>query len=64
MVVVPPFYIATDEELKWLRDYVEQEGHLYMLFHSGFADPPPKKIMFFQAGGCATGTRCFFNRGM
>jgi beta-galactosidase len=38
VLVVPGFYIATDEQLAWLRDYAAAGGHLILGIRSGVAD--------------------------
>ncbi|PRY68400.1 beta-galactosidase [Glaciihabitans tibetensis] len=38
VLVVPGFYIATDEQLVWLRDYAAAGGHLVLGIRSGVAD--------------------------
>ncbi len=38
IIVVPPLYIAGDELLGKLADFVEQGGHLVLSFKSGFCD--------------------------
>jgi len=38
LIVVPPLYIAGDELLKRLSDYVRAGGHLVMAFKSGFCN--------------------------
>jgi len=38
VIVVPPLYVASDEQLKRLSDYVHGGGHLVVAFKSGFAN--------------------------
>jgi beta-galactosidase len=38
VLVVPGFYIATDEQLTWLREYAAAGGHLVLGIRSGVAD--------------------------
>ena len=38
MVIIPSLYIATDELLEEINQYVENGGHVIMQFKSGFAD--------------------------
>jgi beta-galactosidase len=38
ILVVPGFYIATDEQLTWLREYAAAGGHLILGIRSGVAD--------------------------
>ena len=38
VIVVPPLYIASDELLTRLRDYVKSGGHLVLAFKSGFCN--------------------------
>jgi beta-galactosidase len=38
LVIVPALYIASDEVLKKISDYVEKGGHVVMQFKSGFCD--------------------------
>ena len=38
LVLVPPLYIASDELLRRLADYVKGGGHVLLAFKSGFAD--------------------------
>ncbi|HYA49160.1 MAG TPA: beta-galactosidase trimerization domain-containing protein, partial [Burkholderiales bacterium] len=38
LVLVPPLYVASDELLGRLADYVKGGGHVLMAFKSGFAD--------------------------
>jgi len=38
LIVAPPLYIASDELLKRLSDYVRAGGHLVMAFKSGFCN--------------------------
>jgi beta-galactosidase len=38
VIVVPPLYVASDEVLKKLVDYVRNGGHLVMSFKSGFTN--------------------------
>lgn len=38
VLVAPPLYVASDELLKRLADYVRNGGHLVLAFKSGFAD--------------------------
>jgi beta-galactosidase len=38
VIVVPPLYIASDDLLNRLADYVHQGGHLVMAFKSGFCN--------------------------
>jgi beta-galactosidase len=38
MIVVPPLYIASDDLLNKLVDYVHQGGHVVMAFKSGFCN--------------------------
>lgn len=38
LIVVPPLYIATDEQLNRIDNYVKQGGNLLLLFKSGFCD--------------------------
>jgi beta-galactosidase len=38
VIVVPPLYVASDELLNQLSDYVKKGGHVVMSFKSGFTD--------------------------
>lgn len=38
LVIIPALYIASDELLKKISDYVENGGHVIMQFKSGFCD--------------------------
>ncbi|PWD51358.1 beta-galactosidase [Serinibacter arcticus] len=38
VLVVPGFYIATDAQLDWLREYAAAGGHLVLGIRSGYAD--------------------------
>jgi beta-galactosidase len=38
VIVVPPLYVASDELLERLSEYVRNGGHLVMAFKSGFTD--------------------------
>ena len=38
VLVVPGFYVASDEQLDWLRDYAAHGGHLLLGIRSGYAD--------------------------
>jgi beta-galactosidase len=38
LILVPPLYVASDELLRRLSDYVKSGGHLLMSFKSGFTD--------------------------
>ncbi len=38
LVIIPSLYIATDELLEKINQYVENGGHVIMQFKSGFAD--------------------------
>jgi beta-galactosidase len=38
VIVVPPLYVASDELLERLSEYVRSGGHLVMAFKSGFTD--------------------------
>jgi beta-galactosidase len=38
LILVPPLYVASDELLGRLSDYVKNGGHVLMAFKSGFAD--------------------------
>ena len=38
VVVVPPLYVASDEQLNRLSDYVRDGGHLVVAFKSGFTN--------------------------
>jgi len=38
LVIIPSLYIATDELLEKINQYVEKGGHVIMQFKSGFAD--------------------------
>src|ERR1044072_9387571 len=38
VIVVPPLYVASDQLLKQLSDYVKNGGHVVMSFKSGFTD--------------------------
>ncbi|SKC66283.1 beta-galactosidase [Krasilnikoviella flava] len=37
-LVVPGFYVASDEQLDWLRDYAAAGGHLVLGIRTGYAD--------------------------
>ncbi|PTL71210.1 beta-galactosidase [Rathayibacter caricis DSM 15933] len=37
-LVVPGFYIASDEQLDWLREYAHAGGHLLLGIRTGYAD--------------------------
>lgn len=37
-LVVPGFYVATESELDWLRDYAAAGGHLVLGIRTGYAD--------------------------
>lgn len=39
VLVVPGFYVASDDQLDWLRDYAAAGGHLVLGIRSGYADP-------------------------
>jgi beta-galactosidase len=38
MLVVPPLYVATDETLRRISDFVEQGGEVVMLYKSGYCN--------------------------
>ena len=38
VIIIPSLYIATDELLKQISDYVKNGGHIIMQFKSGFCD--------------------------
>lgn len=38
MLVVPPLYVATDETLQRISDFVEQGGEVVMLYKSGYCN--------------------------
>lgn len=60
VVLVPPLYSASDELLHAIAGYVEQGGHVLMLFKSGFTDSHSSVRPMLAPGPLRKAVGCYY----